>query len=123
MTFLLVCIFGGLGAVTRFVANTSVQCWWNRAFPLATLLINILAAFCAGVAAASYALGGTEQNTYLLFVTGFLGGFSTLSTAINEILSLARSKKYALAVGYFAATIVIPLLCAAAGWHLVFLCH
>lgn len=123
MTFFLVCVFGGLGAVTRFVANTSVQCWWNRAFPLATLLINILSAFCAGVAAASYALGGTEHSTYLLFVTGFLGGFSTFSTAINEMLSLARSKKLILAASYFAATIVIPLLCAAAGWYLVSLCH
>ncbi|NMN01819.1 fluoride efflux transporter FluC [Bifidobacterium panos] len=116
--FLLVCVFGGLGAVTRFVANTSVQRWWNRAFPLATLVINILAAFCAGVAAATYASGGTAQSTYLLFVTGFLGGFSTFSTAINEMLSLARSKKFTLAAGYFAATIVIPFLCAAIGWYL-----
>ena len=122
-TFLLVSIFGGLGAVTRFVMNTSVQRWWNRAFPLATLMINILAAFCAGVAAATYASGGTAPNTYLLFATGFLGGFSTFSTAINEMLSLARSKKLALAAGYFAATIVIPLLCAAAGWYLAFLGH
>ena len=123
MTFLLVCVFGGLGAMTRFVANTSVQRWWNRAFPLSTLVINVLAAFCAGVAAAAYAHADVGQGTYLLFVTGFLGGFSTFSTAINEMLSLARTRKFRLAAAYIAATVVIPLLCAAAGWSLASLGH
>ena len=33
MTALLVCLCGGLGAVARFVLNTSIQRWWSRAFP------------------------------------------------------------------------------------------
>ena len=91
MTALLVCLCGGLGAVARFVLNTSIQRWWSRAFPLSTFVINVIATFCAGVAAAAYASMAVEQSTYLLFVTGFLGGFSTFSTAINEMVSLARS--------------------------------
>ena len=63
------------------------------------------------------------QGTYLLFVTGFLGGFSTFSTAINEMLSLVRTRKFRLAAAYIAATVVIPLLCAAAGWSLASLGH
>ena len=50
--FALICMCGGLGAVTRFVLNTSIQRWWNRAFPLSTFIINVLATFFAGVAAA-----------------------------------------------------------------------
>ena len=87
MTALLVCLCGGLGAVARFVLNTSIQRWWSRAFPLSTFVINVIATFCAGVAAAAYASMAVEQSTYLLFVTGFLGGFSTFSTAINEMVS------------------------------------
>ena len=43
-TFLLVCICGGLGAVARFMLNTSIQRWWPRAYPLSTFIINIIAA-------------------------------------------------------------------------------
>ena len=52
--FLLVCVCGGLGAVARFVLNTSIQRRWNRVFPLSTLVINITAAFFAGIAASAY---------------------------------------------------------------------
>ncbi|MBM6700299.1 CrcB family protein [Bifidobacterium pullorum subsp. saeculare] len=116
MTFLVVCLCGGLGATMRFVVNTSVQQWWNRAFPLATFVINVIATFCAGVAAAAYALGTVDHGTYLLFVTGFLGGFSTFSTAINEMVSLARAKRIGMAALYFAMTVCVPVLCVAAGW-------
>ena len=83
--FALICMCGGLGAVTRFVLNTSIQRWWNRAFPLSTFIINVLATFFAGVAAAAYFYQTADHSSYLLFVTGFLGGFSTFSTAINEM--------------------------------------
>ncbi len=77
--------------MARFVLNTSIQRWWSRAFPLSTFVINVIATFCAGVAAAAYASMAVEQSTYLLFVTGFLSGFSTFSTAINEMVSLGSS--------------------------------
>lgn len=118
MTFLLICLCGGLGAVTRFVVNTSVQRWWDRAFPLSTFVINVIATFCAGIAAGAWASGTVEHGTYLLFVTGFLGGFSTFSTAINEMVSLARNGRLPMAACYCAATIVVPVLCVAAGWCL-----
>ena len=116
MIFLLVCMCGGLGAVARFVLNTSIKRWWNRAFPLSTFIINVIATFCAGLAAAAYAYHVVPESTYLLFVTGFLGGFSTFSTAINEMVSLARNRKFALAAAYLLATVVVPVLCVACGW-------
>ena len=52
--FALICMCGGLGAVTRFVLNTSIQRWWNRAFPLSTFIINVLATFSPAWPAAAY---------------------------------------------------------------------
>ena len=87
-TFVMVCVFGGLGAVTRFIVDTSVRRWWkNRLFPLATFMINCLAGFCAGIAAAGYVNGEVDYATRTLFVVGFLGGFSTFSTLINEVMA------------------------------------
>ena len=119
MLFLLVSACGGLGAVTRFVFNTSIQQVWKRGFPLATFVINLIATFCAGIAAAAFAFHTVDHGTYLLFVTGFLGGFSTFSTAVNEIVSLARDGRMRLAVFYCVLTVVVPLLCVAAGWSLI----
>ncbi|KAB5607937.1 fluoride efflux transporter FluC [Bifidobacterium jacchi] len=119
MTTLLICLCGGLGAVTRFVLNTSIQRWWNRAFPLSTFIINVIATFCAGIAAGAIAYHTVEQGTYLLFVTGFLGGFSTFSTAINEMVSLIRARRFAVGLLYICATIVVPVVCVALGWWVV----
>lgn len=123
MTFLLVCVCGGLGAMARFVLNTSIQRWWDRAFPLSTFIINVIATFCAGLAAASYAQQVVPESAYLLFVTGFLGGFSTFSTAINEMVSLARNEKFGMAAFYLLSTIVVPMICVFLGWYAGTMCR
>lgn len=115
-TFLLVGLCGGVGAVCRFVLNTSIQRWWNRSFPLATFIINIIATFCAGLAASAFAHDVVQQQTYLLFVTGFLGGFSTFCTAIGETVQLARREKFSTSAIYLLMTMFVPLLCVACGW-------
>ncbi|KAA8825879.1 CrcB family protein [Bifidobacterium reuteri] len=123
MTFILVCLCGGLGATARFVVNTSIQQKWKRLFPLSTFVINVVATFCAGLAAAAYAHQVVPESTYLLFVTGFLGGFSTFSTAINEMVTLIRGRHFGTALIYVLATIVVPVLCVTAGWLVGSLSH
>ncbi|WP_425350842.1 fluoride efflux transporter FluC [Bifidobacterium colobi] len=121
--FLLVSLCGGLGATARFVLNTSIQQTWKRLFPLSTFVINVIATFCAGLAAAAYAQQVVPESTYLLFVTGFLGGFSTFSTAINEMVSLFRNRHFGTAVFYLVATIVVPIICVTLGWIVGGACH
>lgn len=121
--FLLVCCCGGLGAVARFVLNTSIQRWWNRIFPLSTFIINVVAAFLAGIAAAAYFYQTVPYATYLLFVAGFLGGFSTFSTAVNEMVSLIKIRQLGMAVAYFLLTVAIPFLAVILGWWVGSLGH
>lgn len=116
ITFILVGLCGGLGAVCRFVLNTSIQRWWNRSFPLATFIINVIATFCAGLAASVFAHNAVQPDTYLLFVTGFLGGFSTFCTAIAEVTSLARREKFGTSALYLVMTVLAPLVFVALGW-------
>lgn len=52
----------------------------------------------------------------LMLATGFLGGFSTFSTAINEMVTLFKEHRYPTAVGYLAASVVTPVAAAAAGF-------
>ncbi|KFI68113.1 fluoride efflux transporter FluC [Bifidobacterium magnum] len=118
MTFLLVCLCGGLGSVCRFMLNTSIQRWWNNYFPLATLMINCFACFFAGIALQSYVLNMVPYSTYMLFVAGFLGGLSTYSTMVNEVISLAHSRHTVAGIIYAVVSLVLPLLSVVLGWWL-----
>ena len=114
----LLCFFGGIGAMARYVLDVSIQRSWNRSLPLSTLVINGIASLCAGIAMMSYYAQSVDSQTVMLFLTGFLGGFSTFSTAINEVLSLIRKKRFAMALGYGVATVAVPLVCVALGFGL-----
>lgn len=114
----LLCFFGGIGAMARYVLDVSIQRSWNRSFPLSTLVINGIASLCAGIVMMSYYAQSVDSQTVMLFLTGFLGGFSTFSTAINEVLSLIRKKRFAMALGYGVATVAVPLVCVALGFGL-----
>ena len=114
----LLCFFGGIGAMARYVLDVSIQRSWNRSFPLSTIVINGIASLCAGIAMMSYYAQSVDSQTVMLFLTGFLGGFSTFSTAINEVLSLIRKKRFAMALGYGVATVAVPLVCVALGFGL-----
>ena len=114
----LLCFFGGIGAMARYVLDVSIQRSWNRSFPLSTLVINGIASLCAGIAMMSYYAQSVDSQTVKQFLTGFLGGFSTFSTAINEVLSLIRKKRFAMALGYGVATVAVPLVCVALGFGL-----
>ena len=117
--FLATCLCGGLGAMTRFVVNTAIGLRWHGKFPLSTMTINVIATFVAGCAFGGFSSGSLAQTWYLLLVTGFLGGFSTFSTAISEMVSLARNGRHALAFGYLLVTMILPTLCVLAGYALV----
>lgn len=123
----MICLFGGIGAMARYVLDVSIQRSWNSRrgrnpnFPISTLVINGIASLCAGIAMMSYYSQSVDMDTIMMFIVGFLGGFSTFSTAINEVLSLIRTRKFALALGYGVATVTVPLLCVAIGFGIALL--
>ena len=123
----MICLFGGIGAMARYVLDVSIQRSWNRdgnhSFPLATLVINGVASLCAGIAMMSYYSQAVDMDTVMMFVVGFLGGFSTFSTALNEVVSLIRQRRFTLALGYGIATVAVPLICVAAGFGIALLAN
>ena len=82
------------------------------------MVINLLAGLAAGLVAALNAFHGLPAWGRLLLATGLLGGFSTFSTAINEVLALARQRRHLVALGYLAASIFMPPLLTALGFLL-----
>ena len=119
LTFtLLICLCGGLGAGLRYLLDTLVKARWQVDLPLSTMIINLLAGLAAGLVAALAAFHGLPNWGRLLLATGLLGGFSTFSTAVNEVLALTRQRRHLAALGYLAASMLLPPLLTALGFLL-----
>lgn len=116
---ILVCLCGGAGASCRYLLDATVKTYWTRAFPLSTFIINLVAGLLAGLVAALAMNAAINESWRLLLATGFLGGFSTFSTAINEIVTLARGHDRLTASCYAVSSIIVPPLAVAIGFILV----
>jgi len=89
---ILMAIAGGLGAVARFVLDSIVR-MRVEAYPLGTLIINLSGSFLLGlvVGLAGHAL---SPDWRLILGTGFLGGYTTFSTASYEAVRLAQQGRW-----------------------------
>lgn len=97
MNFFWVWLGGSLGALLRYLVYRVTLV---HAFPVATLLINVLGSLVAGLAFAHgegrYAL----NHPYFLFlVVGVLGAFTTFSTFSAETWNLVKSGQNLWAAG------------------------
>jgi CrcB protein len=108
--FLIVCGAGALGCGGRYL----VALWLpSRAFPLATLAVNLAGSFAiALVLELSVRIAGFPPNLRLALVTGFLGGFTTYSSFNYESTALLQGGQALRGLAYLAATV---LGCFAAG--------
>jgi len=91
VTWLLIGVFGGLGAFSRYRVSGIVQRRWKTLFPVGTLVVNLSGAFAAGILA-GLALGrGVPDGVLTVLGVGFLGGYTTFSTWMVETLLAERS--------------------------------
>ncbi len=94
MTWLLVGVGGGLGAILRHGTNVVVQRWLaNAAFPTGIFLINVLGSgiigLLAGLIASQQIVMSTEARAFV--VVGILGGFTTFSSFSLDTLTLIKA--------------------------------
>ena len=91
MTWVLIGIFGALGAFSRYRVSGIVQRRWTTLFPVGTLVVNLTGAFAAGVLT-GLATGRGVPDVILVGVgIGFLGGYTTFSTWMVETVLTERS--------------------------------
>jgi fluoride exporter len=119
MTWLLVAVAGGLGSACRYLVDHVVTARTGRGRPLGTLLVNISGSFAAGMVAGLAAANVISAEVAMVVAGGFLGAYTTFSTAMYETLLLWEQGRRRAAL----ANLVVPLLLAVAaaglGWWLV----
>lgn len=92
MIGLLVAAAGGLGAVSRFLIDTWIG-HRSQGSPvlLGTLVINVTGSFLLGLLTGWWMLRTGDPGWKLVVGTGFLGGYTTFSTASVEAARLTRA--------------------------------
>jgi CrcB protein len=117
MTVLLLALAGGLGAVARFVLDGTVTAARSWRYPVGTTVINLGGSFLLGLLAglAGRVLPG---SAYLVLGTGFLGGYTTFSTAAYETVRLAEQRRWGAALLHGLGQVVVATALAALGYVL-----
>ncbi|MGV8907750.1 MAG: fluoride efflux transporter FluC [Propionicimonas sp.] len=92
MIGLLIAVAGGLGAVGRFLLDTWIG---HRSkgspIPLGTVVINVTGSFLLGVLTGWWMFHTGDPGWKPVLGTGFLGGYTTFSTASVEAARLTRA--------------------------------
>jgi len=110
VTVVLLALAGGIGAAVRFVVDGLIRQRIKTALPWGTILINVTGSFALGFLAGLVMRGQAPESVILVLGTGFLGGYTTFSTASLETIRLIQSGRTGLAlingVGSMAASVV-----------------
>ena len=115
MKVLLVGLGGFAGSVLRYwLSGVAQDRSPEPAFPLGTLLVNVVGCFAVGaIAQLVEERGFLHPETRALLVVGVLGGFTTMSAFANETVTALEDGAFLLSAANVALTVV---LCLGAAW-------
>ncbi len=114
MIALWIALAGGTGAAARFVTDGELSGRLRPGLPVATLAINVTGSLLLGVVT-GWAMAGGSPDVRAVLGTGFLGGFTTFSTASVELVRTVRAERPLAAVALGTAMLVLSLLAALLG--------
>ena len=120
---LIVGIGGFLGASSRYIIILLNDKFYNNYdFPFDTLVVNVIGSFLIGISlalAVKYNILSRHTFGSFLFVTGFLGSFTTFSAFSRDTLILFLERYYSLTVMNIVLNIVLSFGMVAIGYFLI----
>lgn len=112
MTALWVALAGGLGAGTRFLVDSWVRPRVPASLPWSTHLINISGSLLLGLIVGA----GSSDSWHTIAGVGFLGGYTTFSTASVESVHLAIDRHFGAALANALGMLIACVAAAALGY-------
>ena len=112
MTPLWIALAGGLGAGTRYLVDSWVRPRVPASLPWSTHLINVTGSLLLGLIVGL----GAGDTWHSIAGTGFLGGYTTFSTASVETVHLALDRRHGAAFVNAVAMLVVSVAAAALGF-------
>lgn len=114
MTPLLMALAGGLGAGTRYSLDAWIRPRVSPRLPWSTHVINVSGSLLLGLLVGL----GTGDTWHTIAGTGFLGGYTTFSTASVESVHLALDRRYGAATVNAIGMLVLSVAAASLGYAL-----
>ncbi len=114
MIALLVAVAGGSGAVARYALDSYISRRWPAPLPMGTVVVNVTGSFILGLLT-GWALATDSGDVLTVLGVGFLGGYTTFSTASVEAMRLMRSGRGVGAAVHAVGMLVLGLGAAMIG--------
>lgn len=115
IALLLISVAGGLGAVARFVLDGVIKARTSMRLPWGTTVINVTGSLLLGVVTGLAMEQTLSERWHLVLGTGFLGGYTTFSTASFESVRLVQERRRRAALVNGLGLVVASTAAAAAG--------
>lgn len=115
--FILLVVAGGAGAVVRYLLDAWITGRASTRFPWSTAFINLTGSFVLGTLTGLVVSRVASPDLSVLLVAGFLGGYTTFSTASYETVQLVREKKYGTALLYGIGILLVCVALAFVGYR------
>jgi CrcB protein len=113
-----VALAGGFGAVCRVLVDHLVVSRAGARWPWGTGVVNVTGSFGAGVIG-GWVTSGLPVEVGVVVAGGFLGAYTTFSTAMVEVVRQVEAGKRGRALGALLAPLVLATAAAWLGWWLV----
>lgn len=115
LMFVALALAGGLGAAARFLLDGAIRSRSTGTLPWGTIVINLTGSFALGLVTGAIAASALPDGWGIVVGTGFLGGYTTFSTASFETVRLIQERKFAAATANGLGVLVAATLAAGLG--------
>ena len=113
---LLIGAFGGAGAISRYLVTTLAVYWFGTAFPIGTLVVNVVGCFLLGLLFQVAQTSDLLSDDWLHGISvGFLGGLTTFSTLGYETYARLENSMWRAATANVLLNLALGLLAVWAG--------
>ena len=112
LIFLLLSLAGGAGATARYIIDAFIRAHLKTPFAWATTIINVSGSLVLGFLTGLTLVRVLPTDLSIVIGTGFLGGYTTFSTASYETVQLIKQGRYA--ASFISGIVMLALSVAAA---------
>jgi CrcB protein len=116
LTAVLICVAGGVGAALRLILDGAIRARTTSSYPVGTTVINVTGSLLLGLITGLATGQLLPLQWQLMIGTGFLGGYTTFSTASFETVRLIEDRRYVAAALNGLGMLLICTAAAAFGF-------
>ena len=110
LMYVAVAVGGALGSVLRYILSELAAQTLGTTFPYGTWVVNAVGSLCIGFLAVGLTRCAKNPVVAALLITGFLGGFTTFSSFMNETMQYMMAGLWKQALGYLSLQLTCGLV-------------